>query len=116
MRIMCPHCGRIWPVESSKEPLGYLRPVLVPTHDYPRFCRQVCPGSDQLPRDPDRDPPPGTPVRPCDHELVQTGNGLTLCRRCGRVGEIVGGAVRWLTGHRRKSGRIELLKQVEARP
>lgn len=37
---MCPHCGEIVPVKDG----------LTTNHDYPKPCRQVCPGSKQIPR------------------------------------------------------------------
>lgn len=37
---MCPHCGETFE--------GYHE--LIPYHDYPKPCRQVCPGSKQIPR------------------------------------------------------------------
>lgn len=36
----CPHCGWEYPAKGD----------LVPTHDYPKPCRSVCPGSGQAPR------------------------------------------------------------------
>lgn len=35
--LKCPHCGKLFEDQ----------PGLVPTHDYPVPCRQVCPGSQQ---------------------------------------------------------------------
>lgn len=37
----CPHCG---------EGFDRLKNHVVPTHDHPRLCRQVCPGSGESPR------------------------------------------------------------------
>ena len=37
----CPHCG---------EGFAKLNKGQIPTHDYPRPCRRVCPGSGQHPR------------------------------------------------------------------
>lgn len=44
----CPHCGELF----TSETMVY-RGVhgLIPTHDFPRPCRAVCPGSGQHPRD-----------------------------------------------------------------
>lgn len=38
--LKCPHCGGLYP----------FNPGMVPTHDWPRPLRQVCPGSGQSPR------------------------------------------------------------------
>ena len=38
--LKCPHCGWTYPFRSG----------LVPTHDWPKPCRQVCPGKGQTPR------------------------------------------------------------------
>lgn len=38
----CPHCGEQFPAEQCDG--------LIPTHDFPRPCRAVCPGSGQTPR------------------------------------------------------------------
>ena len=47
LQCMCPHCGEVF---SGM-------PALIKTHDWPRPCRQICPGSGQVPRDPnDRRP------------------------------------------------------------
>jgi len=40
----CPHCGQLFAHAEMRE-------TLIPTHDYPRPCRSVCPGSKQIPRD-----------------------------------------------------------------
>jgi hypothetical protein len=45
-RYMCPHCGEIF---------TRLADSLIPTHDFPKPCREVCPGSGQTPRNPDSD-------------------------------------------------------------
>lgn len=37
---MCPHCGEDVPIRDS----------LTAYHDWPPFCRSVCPGSKQHPR------------------------------------------------------------------
>ena len=37
----CPHCGEVF---------SRLQDNVIPTHDYPRPCRQVCPGSGESPR------------------------------------------------------------------
>jgi len=39
----CPHCGDRYNAQD-------LRDGKIPTHDYPRPCRSVCPGSGQPPR------------------------------------------------------------------
>lgn len=39
-RGMCPHCGQTFRSLST----------LIPTHDWPPLTRQVCPGSQQIPR------------------------------------------------------------------
>ena len=44
-KMMCPHCGEITGVTGG----------LVPTHDYPRPARAVCPGSQQIPRNAESD-------------------------------------------------------------
>jgi hypothetical protein len=45
--LMCPHCGKL------------VRPgTLVPVHDWPILCRQMCPGSGQIPRNPESDARP----------------------------------------------------------
>ena len=41
--MMCPHCG-------ERFAYGQLQASLIPTHDWPKPCRQVCPGSQQAPR------------------------------------------------------------------
>ncbi len=38
--MICPHCGKFVDIRSG----------LTATHDYPKHCRQVCPGSGQYPR------------------------------------------------------------------
>jgi hypothetical protein len=43
---MCPHCGEIFKMRSD---------ALIPTHDFPKPCRSVCPGSGQYPRNPKTD-------------------------------------------------------------
>ena len=47
--LMCPHCGRLF----NKAVAG-----LIPVHDWPPLCRQVCPGSGQIPRCPESDARP----------------------------------------------------------
>lgn len=42
----CPHCGFRYSPDYEKDYDG-----LVPYHDWPVPCRQVCPGSKQNPRD-----------------------------------------------------------------
>lgn len=49
IKFMCPHCGEIFTRLTNE---------LIPTHDWPRPCRQVCPGSGQVPRNPDSDKRP----------------------------------------------------------
>jgi hypothetical protein len=44
---MCPHCGEIFARLKSDS--------LIPTHDFPKPCRSVCPGSGQNPRNADTD-------------------------------------------------------------
>jgi hypothetical protein len=39
----CPHCGEVFPANRCRD-------SLIPTHDFPRPCRAVCPGSRQTPR------------------------------------------------------------------
>lgn len=41
--VKCPHCGREYSLRAMKS-------GLMPTHDFPVMCRQVCPGSGQIPR------------------------------------------------------------------
>jgi len=41
-RPMCPHCGELFAPE--------IMTGLIPTHDFPKPCRTVCPGSGQHPR------------------------------------------------------------------
>ncbi len=41
MKAECPHCG---------EEFAKLNKGQIPTHDFPRPCRAVCPGSGQQPR------------------------------------------------------------------
>lgn len=41
--FMCPHCG--WTYQPDGD--GW---SLVPTHDFPKPARAVCPGSQQTPR------------------------------------------------------------------
>lgn len=45
--LMCPHCGSLGPVDPETG--------LVPTHDWPKPMRQVCPGSGQKPRNAESD-------------------------------------------------------------
>ena len=46
-QVKCPHCGELF---------GYSKTMTaeicgkIPTHDYPKPCRSVCPGSLQQPR------------------------------------------------------------------
>ena len=51
IQYMCPHCG--WCYDADKSDDG-----LVPTHDFPKPCRSVCPGSKQTPRNPHSDKRP----------------------------------------------------------
>ncbi len=44
----CPHCGELF---------GMLKGGMIPTHDFPRPCRAVCPGAGNYPRDPDDERP-----------------------------------------------------------
>lgn len=50
--MMCPHCGALF---TSRELVYY---KLIPTHDFPKMCRAVCPGSKQNPRNSDSDKRP----------------------------------------------------------
>lgn len=52
---MCPHCG--WQYDQAAEEKKRKNPIpgKVPTHDYPKMCRSVCPGSGQVPRNPETD-------------------------------------------------------------
>lgn len=52
---MCPHCG--WKYDPGAVPRegGISAYDLVPTHDWPQPCRQVCPGSRQTPRNAESD-------------------------------------------------------------
>ena len=45
-KMKCPNCGELL------EPVLKRGVPVVPTHDFPRPCRAVCPGSGQLPREP----------------------------------------------------------------
>ncbi len=47
--LMCPHCGELFPQSQL------VGGRLIPTHDYPRPCRSVCPGTEQNPRNPETD-------------------------------------------------------------
>lgn len=40
IKMMCPHCGELFRYNVR----------LIPTHDFPKPCRMVCPGSGQIPR------------------------------------------------------------------
>lgn len=55
-QVMCPHCGKLFDWASK-----------VPTHDYPPPCRSVCPGSGQLPRNPETDRRPLWSGKPNPH-------------------------------------------------
>lgn len=46
--LKCPHCGELFTPAQLKSDL-------TPTHDFPRPCRAVCPGSGQYPRDAESD-------------------------------------------------------------
>lgn len=47
---MCPHCGWQYdPQEEAKRRKAF-NFQHVPTHDYPKMCRAVCPGAGQIPR------------------------------------------------------------------
>lgn len=51
--LMCPHCGWQYDPDEQRKRLAKDQPSpcdLVPTHDFPEFCRSVCPGSKQHPR------------------------------------------------------------------
>jgi hypothetical protein len=43
LKYKCPHCGKLLCDENMPD-------GMVPTHDFPKLCRQVCPGSGQHPR------------------------------------------------------------------
>lgn len=43
MNMKCPDCGTLFEVDK-------LIKGLIPTHDYPKPCRVVCPGSKHSPR------------------------------------------------------------------
>jgi hypothetical protein len=51
-RCICPHCGEIFEFAALRNG------ALIPTHEFPRPCRAVCPGSGQVPRNPDSDKRP----------------------------------------------------------
>jgi len=53
---MCPHCGELF------SPCD-----LIPTHNWPKPTRQVCPGSGQIPRDPISDGRPLWNGKPNPH-------------------------------------------------
>lgn len=57
---MCPHCGEIFVALNSSR--------LIPTHDFPRPFRAVCPGSGQNPRNPLSDSRPLWKDLPADVE------------------------------------------------
>lgn len=68
MTGMCPHCGKIIRLKHS----------LITVHNYPKFTRQVCPGSKQNSRSPDSD------LRPLWNGK---GNPHTPCKECGNTEE-----------------------------
>ena len=45
--MKCPHRGREYSDRACRP--------LIPTHDYPKLARQVCPGSGQQPRNAESD-------------------------------------------------------------
>lgn len=45
-RYKCPECGALFTA---------LTDGLIPTHDHPKPCRRVCPGSKQYPRNAESD-------------------------------------------------------------
>lgn len=51
-KVMCPHCGVLFECRRLKHGR------LIPTHDYPKPCRAVCPGTHQNPRNPETDKRP----------------------------------------------------------
>ena len=54
--LMCPHCGWQYDPQKFSKPGDDGRPfALVPTHDFPKPARQVCPGTEQHPRNPESD-------------------------------------------------------------
>lgn len=42
-KYKCPHCGEIFHAPRCRD-------GLIPTHDFPRLTRRVCPGSGNAPR------------------------------------------------------------------
>jgi hypothetical protein len=46
-QLKCPHCGKHFSQEECKP--------LTPTHNWPKITRQVCPGSQQQPRNAETD-------------------------------------------------------------
>lgn len=48
MKAKCPHCGELFKKLLNSE---------IPTHDFPKPCRSVCPGSGERPR-PEKDERP----------------------------------------------------------
>lgn len=59
--LKCPYCG--WEYEDHVESL-HIR--LVPTHDFPKPCRAICPGSSRVPRDAKTDTRPLLKDEPCN--------------------------------------------------
>lgn len=52
-KFKCPHCGWVYDPEKHKFRFG-----AVPTHDFQKLCRSVCPGSSQAPRNAETDKRP----------------------------------------------------------
>jgi hypothetical protein len=82
VKIMCPHCGQVF---ASSAPL-------IPTHDWPKPCRQVCPGSGQIPRNPETD------RRPLWKDLPKEANGSVLAK------EVLGDLAKEIHEHRVRLG------------
>ena len=70
----CPHCGWTYTLdEAMQRDKQRAELTLVPCHDYPTYCRSVCPGTGQNPRAPEdrripwKDEPPRAPF---GHEYI----------------------------------------------
>lgn len=97
LRGMCPHCGGIVRIAKTTH--------LTYTHNWPKFTRQVCPGSHQNPRNAESDGRPlwnGKPNRHyyrnvCQHPedrrrqgILADPDGYTYCLDCDSVIETDG--------------------------
>lgn len=51
-QVMCPHCGELFGYRALMKSAIAGK---IPTHDYQKPCRSVCPGSLQAPRNPQTD-------------------------------------------------------------